>query len=38
VNTRQQEFFELAERFWNADDRNEIERLGDEMGRMVFGD
>jgi hypothetical protein len=34
---RQQEFFDLAERFRRATDPNEVERLGDEMGRMVFG-
>jgi hypothetical protein len=34
---KQQEFFELAERFRNATDPDEIKRLGDQMGRMVFG-
>ena len=34
---RQQEFFELAERFRNAADPEETKRLGDELGRMVFG-
>ncbi len=34
---RQQEFFDLAERFRSATDPNEVKRLGDEMGRMVFG-
>jgi hypothetical protein len=34
---KQQEFFELAERFRQADDPKEIKRLGDQMGRMVFG-
>jgi len=34
---RQQEFFDLAERFRNATDPEEAKRLGDEMGRMVFG-
>ncbi|HWE07295.1 MAG TPA: hypothetical protein VG274_11340 [Rhizomicrobium sp.] len=34
---RQQEFFELAGRFRDATDPAEIQRLGDEMGRMVFG-
>ena len=34
---KQQEFFELAERFRNADDPEEAKRLGDELGRMVFG-
>src|SRR6266849_1718688 len=34
---KQQEFFELAERFRNATDPAEVKRLGDQMGRMVFG-
>jgi hypothetical protein len=34
---RQQEFFELAERFRSATDPGEVKQLGDEMGRMVFG-
>jgi hypothetical protein len=34
---KQREFFDLAERFRNATDPKEIKRLGDEMGRMVFG-
>jgi len=34
---KQQEFFELAERFRSATDPKDIKRLGDEMGRMVFG-
>ena len=32
-----QEFFELAERFRNATDPDEVTRLGEQMGRMVFG-
>jgi hypothetical protein len=36
--SKQQEFFELAERFRNATDPEEVKRLGDELGRMVFGD
>jgi hypothetical protein len=35
---RQEEFFELAERFRNTTDPKEAKRLGDELGRMVFGD
>ena len=35
---KQQEFFDLAERFRNATDHEEVKRLGDQMGRMVFGD
>jgi hypothetical protein len=34
---RQQEFFDLAERFRSATDPEEVKRLGDQMGRMVFG-
>ncbi len=35
---RQQEFFEVAERLRAASDPEEVRRLGDQMGRMVFGD
>ena len=35
---RQQEFFNLAERFRAASDPEEVRRLGDQIGRMVFGD
>jgi hypothetical protein len=34
---KQKEFFELAEQFRSATDPNEVKRLGDKMGRMVFG-
>lgn len=34
---KEQEFFELAERFRSATDPEEVKRLGDQMGRMVFG-
>ncbi len=34
---KQQQFFELAERFRNATDPKEIKKLGDQLGRMVFG-
>jgi EAL domain-containing protein (putative c-di-GMP-specific phosphodiesterase class I) len=34
---KQQQFFELAERFRSASDPEEARRLGDELGRMVFG-
>jgi len=34
---KQQEFFELAERFRGATDPKEAKRLGDELGRIVFG-
>jgi hypothetical protein len=34
---RQQEFFDLADRFRKATDPDEVKHLGDEMGRMIFG-
>ena len=34
---KQQEFFELAERFRNTTDPEEAERLGNALGKMVFG-
>jgi hypothetical protein len=34
---KQQEFFELAGKFRTATDPEEDKRLGDELGRMVFG-
>lgn len=34
---KQQEFFDLAERFRRATDPVEVARLGDQMGRLVFG-
>jgi hypothetical protein len=34
---KQQEFFALAERFRNEQDPDAANRLGDELGRMVFG-
>ena len=34
---KQQEFFDLAKRFRNATDPEEAKRLGDALGRMVFG-
>jgi hypothetical protein len=34
---KQQEFFDLAEHFRSATDPDEVKRLGDRMGRMVFG-
>lgn len=34
---KQQEFFELAERFRNENDPATAKRLGEQMGRMVFG-
>ena len=35
---KQREFCALVERFRSAADAKEAERLGDELGRMVFGD
>jgi hypothetical protein len=35
--SKQQEFFNLAERFRRATDPKEVNRLGEQMGRMVFG-
>jgi len=35
-NRKQQQFFELAERFRSTTDEKEAKRLGDELGRMVF--
>lgn len=34
---KQQEFFALAERFRNEQDPEAANRLGDELGRIVFG-
>jgi len=34
---KQQEFFDLAERFRNEKDPDAAKRLGDQLGRMVFG-
>jgi hypothetical protein len=34
---KQQEFFEIAKRFRSATDPKEVKRLGEQMGRMVFG-
>ena len=34
---KQQQFFELAGRFRDASDPDEVKRLGEQMGRMVFG-
>ena len=33
---KQQEFFELAERFRNTADPEEAKRLGDQLGGIVF--
>ena len=34
---KQEQFFALAERFRNEEDPEAANRLGDELGRMVFG-
>ncbi len=34
---KEQQFFALAERFRNEQDPEAANRLGDELGRMVFG-
>ncbi len=34
---KEQEFFELAERFRSEPDPEAAKRLGDQLGRMVFG-
>lgn len=35
---KEKAFFELAQRFRKANEPKEVERLGDELGRFVFGD
>jgi hypothetical protein len=35
---KEKAFFELAERFRTASDPEQVKRLGDELGRFVFGD
>ena len=35
---KQQEFLDLAQRFRSATNPQEVKRLGDQMGRMIFGD
>lgn len=35
---KQKDFFDLAERFRAATDPKDAARLGDDLGRMVFGD
>jgi hypothetical protein len=34
---KEQQFFELAERFRSATEPSDVKRLGDELGRMIFG-
>jgi len=35
---KEQEFFDLAERFRSANDPEQVKRLGDELGRFVFAE
>ncbi|HVN17300.1 MAG TPA: hypothetical protein VMU05_00960 [Dongiaceae bacterium] len=35
---REKDFFALAERFRAASDPEEVKRLGDAMGRFIFGE
>lgn len=37
-HAKQKAFFELAERFRASQDADEVKRLGDQMGRFVFGE
>ena len=37
-NQKEKAFFELAERFRNSKDAEEVKQLGDELGRFVFGE
>jgi hypothetical protein len=36
--SKEKAFFELAHRFRNAADAEEVRTLGDQLGRMVFGE
>jgi hypothetical protein len=38
VEKPEQKFFDLAERFRNATGPEEVARLGDQMGRAIFGE
>ena len=35
---KEKSFFDLAQRFREARDPKEVERLGDQLGRFVFGE
>ena len=35
---KEKAFFELAQRFREADDPEQVEQLGDQLGRFVFGE
>lgn len=34
---KQEEFFKLAERYRSTTDPKEADRLGDQLGRVIFG-
>ncbi len=35
---KEKAFFELAERFRESDDPDQVKQLGDQLGRFVFGE
>ena len=35
---KEKAFFELAQRFRKADDPKQVQQLGDQLGRFVFGE
>jgi hypothetical protein len=37
VKRKQEEFFDLAERFRSTTDPEQVKQLGDQIGRMIFG-
>jgi len=37
TDEREQEFFDLSERFRSATNPEDVKRLGDQLGRMIFG-
>jgi len=37
ADKRKEQFLDLVERFRSATDPTEVSRLGDELGRMIFG-
>jgi hypothetical protein len=38
LNSEEQAFFELTESFRSSKDPGDIKRLGDQLGRFVFGE
>jgi len=38
LKQKEKSFFDLAERFRTASDPEQAKRLGDELGRLVFGE